>query len=178
MKDGLSAKTLHPMWFLLLLWAVVVPLPAEEPSFILLGEQVLSAKVVAIRQGGVLALVSDGRKFELRLASIRLPQEGSFIREAAEKFLRKQLLGKSAEAHILGSGSRGEPWTGHVVLDGSDTRIELARRGLARYCPRNMREAALVVAESTAQSARRGIWGQRQGDTVPPCGSAVQDRRY
>ena len=165
----------RPIWVLLALWAAAA-LTAQEPHFILLGEQVLSVKVLAVRPNGAVVLDSAERKLELRLADIRLPETGSPAREAAAKLLEKRLLGKLAAAHVRGLGSPGEPWTGYLVVDEVDVRIELVRRGLARYCPTNMRELGLAEAEQEARSARRGVWAQRRVGRAPACAAAADGR--
>ena len=145
---------------------------AQDP-FILISEEVFFAKVVQVSQTGTLHLTSDGRKLELRLASIRLPERESSIREKADKLLRHRLVGRSVEVHLRTYGSRGEAWTGYTLLNELDPRLELVAEGFARYCPRYLQEPELERGQTGAKAAARGIWSEEQRDDLPQCEEAA-----
>lgn len=177
MNSVFRSATVRSLGLGLVLWAAAALLAAQEPHFMLLGEQILRARVSAIRPGGVVALVGDGRKLELRLADVRLPAAGSPFGAEAETLLEQRLLGRSVEARLRGSEAPGEPWRGYLVVGGGDIRLELVQRGLARHCPGSLREVPLEAAQQAARSARRGIWGQPQHDAGTGCERAVTGRK-
>ena len=106
--------------------------------------------------------------------TIRLPNKGSTARKKADELLEKRLLGKSVEVHVLRSQYGGEEeWTGYVLRDGDDVRLELVAEGLARYCRDNRREPEFELRDRQARKAGKGIWSKDQKGAVPRCEGAA-----
>ena len=140
----------------------------------LTSEVVVVAHVVALRESGALAVKFDGTEKEVLLASIRLPNKESSARKKAAELLQKRLLGNSVEVHALGSQYGGEKkWTGYVLRDGVDVRLELVEEGLARYCRGNRREPEFELRDRQARKAGKGIWSKDEKGAVPRCEGAA-----
>jgi endonuclease YncB( thermonuclease family) len=147
---------------------------AQEAYTPLIGEVVVVAEVIALRQTGTLKVSFDGEEKELRLDSIRLPRKDSSIREKADELLLKRLLGKTVEVHVLGSQYGGEKnWIGYALQDGVDVRLELVAKGLARYCQGIRRQPEFELRDRQARKTEKGIWAKDKKDAVPPCEDAT-----
>ena len=141
---------------------------AQGPQPPLIGEVVSTARVVALLPSGTLAISLDGLAAELRLADIALPSAESDARKRADELVRNRLVGRSVHVHLRGS-PEDETWAGFTTDDGNDARLELVRRGLARYCPGGRREGALVRGEERARAGGGGIWAAGQEAYLPRC---------
>ena len=140
----------------------------------LIGEEVVRARVVALRPSGTLAVSFNGTEEELRLDSIRLPSQKSSSRNEADVLLRNRLLGKSVEVHIRTGRNRDEIWLGYALHDGSDVRLELVAKGLAMYCRDRRRETEFEVRDQQAREAGKGIWAKDEEDVLPRCEDAAR----
>jgi hypothetical protein len=144
--------------------------PRDRYDLPLIGEVVVVAEVVSLGQGGALELTYDGKKKELHLDDVQLPNVDSIPRENAELMLTKRLVGRSVEVHIRGAQDPDdEKWDGYILHNGVDVRLDLVAQGLARYCGGIRREPEFERRDREARKKGKGMWAKDQGEAVPSC---------
>ena len=159
---------LRSFLFVLLLVFLLGPfpsVPAQEDY----GQEIFSAQVAGIRPGGMIQVTSHGKRWDLRLACIRLPEESSGAGRKAKELLTERLMGKFVEVHIWRYTGDGEIAEGYALFEGVDIRLELTEKGLARYCPGHPDEPALEKAEKAAKAGSLGIWSDQEKGVLPLC---------
>ena len=146
------------------------PSTAQEVDVVpLFNEEVMTARVVSLRDNGELQIQFNGDDGALRLDSIRLPDSESNVREDADALLRRRLIGRSVEVHTRRSEGRDAVRVGYALQDGEDVRVELVTRGLARFCEGMVRERRLEQSDREAKRTGQGIWSEHYEEPLPGC---------
>lgn len=147
------------------------PSTAQEVDVVpLFNEEVMTARVVTLRDNGELEIQFNGDDGVLRLDSIRLPDSDSRVRDEADALLRRRLVGRSVEVHARRSEGHDDVRVGYTLQEGDDVRVELIAKGLARFCQGMVRERRLEQSDREAKRTGQGIWSEDYNEPVPGCG--------
>lgn len=139
-------------------------------SFVLLGQEFTSVKVIDISDGDILTVLYDNKQqSKIRLHGIDCPEKDQPYATEAQKYASDLALGKKVELVLTATGkdSYGR-WIGILLLpDGSNLNDELVKAGFAwwdkKFAPRDKELAAL---EAEARKEKRGLWADP--NPIPP----------
>lgn len=149
---GRAASGLLAAFLLAATW----PAPAE-----------LRGRVVGVKDGDSIEVLAGGRAEEVRLFGIDCPEMNQPFGKQAKRFTSSAVFGKEVVVEGRGRDRYGRLLGVVTLPDGKKLNEELVRAGLAwwyySYAPK---EPGLALLEKEAQSARRGLWADR--DPVPP----------
>jgi len=126
----------------------------------------LYGKVTEVKSADLVVFDYGVGRYDVRLAGIDVPKEGSIANEA-KQFVTKMVLGKKARIRFEGRNKNGEMVSRLLTDDPEigikDIGLELVRAGLARrQRAYDYKYGELSKAESEAQKGRRGIWATTQ----------------
>jgi endonuclease YncB( thermonuclease family) len=140
---------------LMLLCSLVTVMPAAT----------LKAKVVGIKSGASLEILSGGKVMGLKIQGIDCADKSHAVGKAARHFAADNAFMNDVAVEITGTESDGT-LIGKVTLpDGRDLGAELTKAGLAWWDKRNNPEAAgLAKLEQEARAAYLGIWADITDD--------------
>jgi micrococcal nuclease len=125
----------------------------------------LNAKIVGIKTGANLEILSGGRVMELRLQGVGCPRKGHSAGKAARRFVADNAFMKNVAVEITGTESDGTLIGKLTLSDGRDLGAELTKQGLAWWDKRNDPKAAgLAKLETEARSDGLGIWAEADQD--------------
>jgi endonuclease YncB( thermonuclease family) len=139
----------------------------------------LKAKVVGVRTGSSLEILSGGKVMDLELQGIDCAGKSHSAGKAARRFAADNAFMSDVAVEITGTRSDGS-LVGKVVLaDGRDLGAELTRQGLAWWDQRNHPDAPdLARLEAEARAAALGIWaGASEDEDDEDLGRQVLVRR-
>ena len=124
-------------------------------------------KVVAVKDGDTLEVLTDGVAVRVRLSGIDCPEKGQAFGQRAKQAASDLAFGKTVEVHDKGRDRYGRT-VGEVMLqDGRSLNRELVRAGLAWwYRQYAKKDAELERLEREAREAKAGLWAD--ADPVPP----------
>ncbi|MDR2946313.1 MAG: thermonuclease family protein [Candidatus Adiutrix sp.] len=139
----------------------------------LLADEIISARVVQVRDGDTLTAVrSDGRVelLVVRLYGIDAPEADQPHGRRAAARLRRLVDGEAVRIEIMQERDRYGRVVGIVKLVNRDAGRALVAAGLAwvepRYCKRPLPCRGYQTAEHKARRDRLGLW--RGSEPVPP----------
>ncbi len=122
--------------------------------------QSFSGRVVSVRDGDTLSVLTGERKIELRLAEIDAPELRQPFGARARESLVDLCLGKEADVSVL--AQRRGPAVGRVRCDGIDASERQVALGLAWVYHRTAGSPTpLYLLEDQAQRSREGLWADR-----------------
>lgn len=142
---------MRPCLPLLLLFLVGLATAAPERGF--------DAFVLQVVDGDTIDVVPlpGGKETRIRLAGIDAPERAQPHGAEATRALSLAILGREVRIRVEDVDRYGRT-VGRVFLEGGDVNHGLVRAGLAWAYRQYTRDAALLEAEATAQSERRGLW--------------------
>jgi micrococcal nuclease len=135
-----------------------LPMSRAQEGLLLMKEEVFTAVVRQIVDGDSLVVREGQQNIHIYLDGIDAPELAQTGGAEAKAFLDEFAQGQNVIVHLRRRGRGSEEGLARVDLRGMDLSVELVRRGLAWYCPRQVDDAGLVAAERSAQEAKRGIW--------------------
>ncbi len=119
----------------------------------------LNVKVVGIKTGSTLEVLSGGKVMDLKLQGIECPRKAHSMGKAARRFVAENAFLNNVSVEITGTESDGTLLGRLRLADGRDLGAELTKLGLAWWDKRNDPEAlGLARLEQEARSASLGIW--------------------
>jgi endonuclease YncB( thermonuclease family) len=125
----------------------------------------LNAKVVGIKTGAYLELLSQGKVMDLKLKGIGCARKGHSAGKAARSFVADNAFMSEVSVEITGTESDGTLIGKLSLADGRDLGAELIKLGLAWWDKRNDPAAVgLAQLEGEARSAELGIWAAASED--------------
>jgi micrococcal nuclease len=136
----------------------------QEP--VLVQEEVFTGIVRQVMDGDSLLVREAQQNIRIHLDGIDAPELAQAAGPEAKAFLSSFVEGQNVTVHLRRRGRNGEEGLARVGLRGADLSIELLRRGMAWYCPRQVDDAELIGAERSAREAKRGLWSA-SGPTPP-----------
>ena len=140
---------------LMLLCSLVTGIPAAT----------LNVKVVGIKTGASLEILTGGKVMGLKLHGIGCARKGHTAGKAARRFVADNAFMNNVSVEITGSESDGTLIGRLLLADGRDLGAELTKLGLAWWDKRNDPDAVgLSKMEEEARSANLGIWTESPED--------------
>ena len=126
-----------------------------------------TGKVVAVKDGDTLEVLTGGVAVRVRLSGIDCPKKGQAFGQRAKQDASALAFGKTVEVRDTGRDRYGRT-VGEVMLqDGRSLNRELVRAGLAWWYRQYARkDTALEALEKAAREAKAGLWAD--ADPVPP----------
>ena len=114
-------------------------------------------RVVRVKDGDSLVVVSGNRQVDVRLADIDAPEYGQRRGSEARTALRSLVEGKDVQLQLHG-GDAYRRIIARVFVDGVDVNAAMVSAGLAWVNQRFNPDPALVVFAEKARAERRGLW--------------------
>jgi micrococcal nuclease len=125
----------------------------------------LNVKVVGIKTGANLEVLSGGKVMDLKLQGLGCPRKGHSAGKAARRFVADHAFMKTVKVEITGTESDGALLGRLILADGRDLGAELTKLGLAWWDKRNDPNAlGLAKLEAEARAAGLGIWAEAADD--------------
>jgi endonuclease YncB( thermonuclease family) len=125
----------------------------------------LEGKVVGVKSGCEVEILSQGAVIGVRIQGIVCPRKGSSAGKAARRHLADLAFLNEARAKITGAESAGAFIGVIVMADGRNLGEELIRNGMARCDTQaGAVPAAMAKLEMRARDARLGLWAGVSND--------------
>ncbi len=116
-------------------------------------------RVVGVYDGDTLTCLDEnGQQQKVRLAGIDAPESGQTHAQESRDALAALVFGRTVELIENGRDSSGR-WIAQVSVNGRDVAGEMVATGNA-WCSPSSTDAALTAAQSSAQTAKLGIWAE------------------
>lgn len=125
-----------------------------------------SGKVVRIRDGDSLVVLSGGVEIDVRLHGIDAPELGQAYGRRAKRRAGELAFGKEVRFDARGTDSYGRTLAEVLLPDGRSLNRELVSAGMAWWYRKYTDDADLASREAEARAARRGLWADPA--PVPP----------
>ena len=138
---------------------------AQEP-LLLMKEEVFTATVREVVDGDSLLVKEGPQNIRIHLDGIDAPELAQAVGAEAKTALGNLVDGQTITVRLRRRGRGGEEALARVDSRGVDLSVELLRRGMAWYCPRQVDDAEMVAAEKSAREAKRGVWSD--ASPTPP----------
>ena len=119
----------------------------------------VSATIVSVADGDTVRarLESGGRTLTIRLEGIDAPEQGEPFSAQARNATRVLLFNKKVQLKAT-DVDRYDRLVARIVIDGSDSSLQLVEAGLACHFTRFVNDPVLAKAQFTARTAGRGFW--------------------
>lgn len=121
--------------------------------------------VTSVYDGDTLTLTTESDVIKVRLADIDAPERKQPHGDAARQVLTALAHGKTAQIKVETRDRYGRT-VGRVTVNGVDVNAEMVRQGAAWVYRKYSHDAALLLLESEAKAAQRGLWSL--SDAMPP----------
>jgi endonuclease YncB( thermonuclease family) len=122
---------------------------------------VYEGKVVGISDGDTITVLVGGRQqLKVRLAEIDAPEKSQAYSQRSKQSLSDLAFGKQVRVEQQDSDRYGRV-VGRVYAGGLDVNAEQIRKGMAWVYRQYNIDRSLLVIESEAKSAKRGLWSER-----------------
>ena len=121
--------------------------------------QTLSGTIVSVADGDTVRARVDGlgRTLTVRLEGIDTPEQGEPFSTQARNATRVLLFNKKVQLKAS-DVDRYDRLVARIVIDGSDSSVQLIEAGLACHFTRFVNDPVLAKAQVTARTAGRGFW--------------------
>ncbi|GEM_PF-3132010 len=139
----------------------------------------LNGKVVGVKSGASLEILSEGKVIGIKVAGIDCPAKNFTAGKAARHYVADKAFMNDVDVEITGTESDGN-LIGKVTLPGGmNLGAELVKDGLAWWDKQNSpEEKGLAMMEKQARDAFLGIWaGVTGGDDDEDFGKEVLAKR-
>jgi micrococcal nuclease len=125
---------------------------ASKPHYILTG------KVVAIADGGTLAVLDDSNtQHKIRLAGIDAPEKGRAFGSKAREQLAGKVFGEVVRVDVI-DVDRYRREVGRIYLSDRFVNLEMVGNGFAWRYPQYDKAGEFTAAENDARDHQRGLW--------------------
>jgi len=126
-----------------------------------------SGKVVAVKDGDTLEVLTNRVAVRVRLYGIDCPEKGQAFGQKAKQFTSDQVFGKTVKVIEKDRDRYGRTVEKVTLEDGRSLNRELVRAGLAWwYRQYAKKDAELKTLEREAREAKAGLWAD--ADPVLP----------
>lgn len=146
-----------------LLWVPMVMLLAGCSGLAQAGG--VSGKVVGVKDGDTIVVLTDGISLNVRLSDIDAPEHGQQFGNRAKQALSHLVFNKLVRLDINGVDHYGRS-IARVFQDGLDINLEMVKEGYAWAFLRYTRDPSIKAAEATARQQGKGLWAM-QSPTAP-----------
>jgi endonuclease YncB( thermonuclease family) len=131
--------------------------------------EVLTARVIRVRDGDSLLVRVAGKDMEVRLADVDAPERGQPDADAARKALIDLLGRRDVVVEVLDTDAYHRKVARVRRLpDRLDINAEVVRTGHAWVYRRYVRDESLFALEQAARDRRAGLWGLPEDQRIPP----------
>jgi endonuclease YncB( thermonuclease family) len=127
----------------------------------------LVGRVVGVKDGDSLVVLSDNREIEVRVAEVDAPESGQPYGRRAKQALSALVFGKDVRLVPTDHDRYGRT-VGRVFVDDVDVANELVRRGAVWVYRQYAHRSELYALEAEAQETRVGLWGLPEAERTPP----------
>lgn len=128
----------------------------------------IQGKVVGVKAGNALEILSQGRHYGVKLHGIGCPARNESFGKASRRFVADLVFMADVTLEITAAESDGS-FLGKVVLaDGKDLGAEMIKSGMAWWnAQANPEESGLARLEKNARETYAGLWAtpEDQNDT-------------
>ncbi|HUP40915.1 MAG TPA: thermonuclease family protein [Vicinamibacterales bacterium] len=130
--------------------------------------QTLSGTIVSVADGDTVRARLDrgGRPLTIRLEGIDTPEQGEPFSTQARNATRVMLFNKKVQLKAT-DVDRYDRLVARIVIDGTDSSLQLVEAGLACHFTRFVNDPVLAKAQGSARTAGRGFWAA--GAAKPAC---------
>ena len=131
--------------------------PAESPARA--EANIVTGRVVGVTDGDTITVLNEAKvTLKIRLHAIDAPEAKQAFGARAKQELSDLVYGKTVSVRVVDKDQYGR-LVGRVTVGAVNVNLEMVRRGFARwYRTYAMGDRELAIAETEAQSARRGLW--------------------
>ena len=129
--------------------------------------RVLEGRVVAVKDGDSIEVLSGGERVEVRIFGIDTPERGQPWAERSKRALSARVAGREVRINEVDVDRYGRT-VGEVYADGVCVGCELVREGHAWVFRRYTDDPVLFELEAEARAARRGLWSLPEAQRTPP----------
>lgn len=119
--------------------------------------RIFTATCVGVTDGDTIRVLGGDGETIVRLEGIDAPEKGDDYSGKAKKFLSAMVYGKTVAVHASGKDRYGRTLA-RVLIDGTDTSVELLRAGLAWHHTKYSDDLELAKAEALAKAAEINLW--------------------
>lgn len=128
----------------------------------------ITCKVVGISDGDTFRCLTDAKQqVKVRLAEIDTPEKKQPYGTRARQALSDLAYGKIVTLQTQDTDRYGRT-IARAYVDGVDINAQLVSQGAAWVYRQYSRDRSLLVAESEARAAKRGLWALPEADRMPP----------
>jgi len=127
----------------------------------------ISGRIVAVKDGDSLVLLSEGREIEVRLAEVDAPEFGQPYGRRAKEVLSGFAFGREAKIEVVDHDRYGRT-VARVSVGDVDLNREMVRAGAAWVYRDYAHRIELYDVESEARRARLGLWALPEAERDPP----------
>lgn len=122
--------------------------------------EISGGKVVKIKDGDTIVILSDGKETTIRFADIDCPEKNQPFGMKAKKFVSDLCFSKEVEIKNDGTKDRYGRLIGTVILNRTIINKELVKAGLAWHFKKYSSDSSYSVLEKEARENHIGIWSQ------------------
>lgn len=119
--------------------------------------EVLSGKVVGVKDGDTIEILVDNQKHVIRFAEVDAPEKKQPFGKKAKQFVSGKIFGKKVKVVTLKRGRYGRR-IGEVFYRGVSVNEELIASGLAWQDPRYSKSLGIKALQQDAIKNRQGLW--------------------
>ena len=166
MARGRRVHPLRLLWLAscaLLLLASVAFAPGQALS----EGAAISGRIVAVKDGDSLVLLSEGHEIEVRLAEVDAPEFGQAYGRRAKEVLSGLAFGRDAKLEVVDHDRYGRT-VARVIVGDVDVNREMVRTGAAWVYRDYAHRIELYAVESEARRAGLGLWALPEAERDPP----------
>lgn len=126
----------------------------------------MGGKVVGVKAGNALEILSDGKVYDVKLHGIACPKRGESFGKTSRKATAEMAFMNEVSFEIVAAESDGS-FIGKVVLaDGRNLSAELIKGGMAWWNSQsNPEEKGLARLEKDARDTYMGLWATPEDET-------------
>lgn len=128
----------------------------------------ITCKVVGVSDGDTFTCLTDAKKqIKVRMAEIDTPESKQPYGTRSKQALSDLVFGKQVAVHVQETDRYGRS-VGRVHVGDVDVNAQLVSQGAAWVYRQYSKDKSLLVLESQAKAAKRGLWSLPESDRMPP----------
>ncbi|MFK7766809.1 MAG: thermonuclease family protein [Mariniblastus sp.] len=125
----------------------------------------VQGKCIGCSDGDTLTILSDGKKYRIRLDSIDCPESQQPFGQNAKRALSKMVYGKTVTVHATGKDDYDRV-LGFVLVRKTNVNEQLIKLGLAWHYRQYSNSTELSKLEAKSRSRKTGLWSDK--NPTPP----------
>jgi micrococcal nuclease len=125
-----------------------------------------NGKVVAVKDGDTIVVLSEKTPIKIRLHEIDCPELGQDFGRKAKEFTSELCFEKNVKVIVKGKDYFGRTLAEIILPDKKNLNHELVKKGLAWHFKKYSKDKTLAVFELNARKTRAGLWSL--SNPIPP----------